>query len=238
MRGLFSLLLAVLVAWPAAAGVVVAKKNPDACAACPDAAIGADVLCEDANGAALCTWTGTQTQFNFATARSGTGWTCNDGGNAVLQISNGAAENPTATISETDVYVTVWVNVISDDGSTYNQNLIGLATSPIIVALRYDSPGNVFELFWKDQTNTTQVVTLASSVTNNTWHRVDIHWVSNQADAGITAKWDGSNVDLTGVTDSTLTGTLTTVYLVSGSGVTWQIDNFKIDDDTEPGACQ
>ena len=131
----------------------------------------------------------------------------------------------------------MWVNVISDNGSTQNQNLIGFATSPIIIALRYDTQENLFEIFWKDQANATQVVTLATGVTNNTWHHFEMWWLSNQADAGITAKWDGSDVSLTGVTDSTLTGTLTTVYLISGAAVTWQLDNFLVDDDTAPGAC-
>lgn len=235
----------------------------DACATCPDAGAGADVICEDCEGSEgteLCGWTDMNSglpssdEVNWDATHVGT-FACTDKGSHAVELNLDASDaNSYVAISQGDgpFYVSFYFAIVSELLEDADDVLLAAPLSETATitnaGVRYyliQSGGALYIRFGYDHDVSSWIYTDGTTaISLNTWYRVTLHY-----DAGGTGDTD---TVITTIAGETVVNTTTAnldrdaidnVLFGSSEGpsdtdaVVVQFDLIKIDDDTMPGAC-
>jgi hypothetical protein len=225
-------------------GVKAYAAATTACSAGCTSVADADVLCEDAEGTGyVCTgWTESVSgtgAINEDASHSGT-LSCTDKGTQAWQWT--AANTDTAysykSITETDaLYANFYMNITSLTAYSSSHAFSGYLTNVwdygFILQVE-SSSGSTSAYKLKLVAYNGQEATTSAAYDVGTWYRVGVKYVS-----GTEARLYINGTEAGAITASMTARNLDGVYIGSRSsqGLVGQIDIFKLDNDTMPGAC-
>lgn len=229
-----------------------------------DSVADSDVLCEDVESVTDCgddaandqncrniTWDSTETGGTviFDAAHNGT-LSCADKGTRAIQITKDNTGSTMAgfkkSISDVDhVYVQFYLNVITSPANAaeiYIFYLTDTATNQTVyLRLTGTATATAPTIRTVYHNGTGVTAGSAQALTTGTWYRIRVEWAKSTDTNGIVKFTVGDTV----VTNVTNNGSTRQAGFYQWGNVfgndtdvfTIQIDNIKIDDDAEPGAC-
>jgi hypothetical protein len=232
---------------------------------CCDSTSDADVFCEDSESTTDCgdeaandsvcrnTWDSTEATDStvvFDAAHSGT-LSCTDKGSRAIQITKTSTDAPhgikLAKSDESEVFVQFYLNVTESPANAeeiYIGSLNNAADSTRSVLLRLTGTATNPTLRILYENGSELSVGSTTAITVGTWYRIRIHWKAASADPGSdgVVQFYVNDTNPTNISNNN-SQNLVGLYRFGNANAAdtgtyiLQIDNIKVDNDTEPGAC-